>query len=543
MQSPTPGTLPDQLLLGEDITLYSFSVDQTSYLVVRNGKSLLVNCHTPNLRKLLQYRRLPMPELILHTHVTPELCREGKSFPEALTRVPEGLEVLAGDHEAWHRQAHTVWDEPEKWGDTGGGETFGVAGCITMFPPAVPLELGPSIKAGESFDWQGLTIEPISLPAYGGVHALGFLLSDGARPLALFTGDLLRHPSVLVDVHGLERRYGGTCLEEMPALLRGICELGTDLFLPSRGPMLLEGPRQARELADKIDAFIEARAWTSGRFVPAPAPASERLGRWCRVHDGVYQFQAPGNTIVFIDKGGNGLVFDPGPCEYGSPTREADFVADFALLEEEAGLKRVELTLVTHHHGDHYDLAPLLIQRYGCAVGAWDLTARVLKAPWDFPYCCTLPWYNLGFEYVPMDLTLSSETPYMWHDVEITCVHLPGHSYCHGGYILDFNGKRFAITGDSIQNQGDASALGFIIGNHSVPGKQGDLAAYRTMMGRGIDLNLGGHGSRFAECEELYAESVRRIEHAMPYLEALIPEGDFRRAFMRPGFPDMDLHG
>jgi len=33
------------------------------------------------------------------------------------------------------------------------------------------------------------------------------------------------------------------------------------------------------------------------------------------------------------------------------------------------------------------------------------------------------------------------------------------------------------------------------------------------------------------------------MEHVTPFLQALIPNGDFGRAFRRPGFPQMDSHG
>jgi hypothetical protein len=33
----------------------------------------------------------------------------------------------------------------------------------------------------------------------------------------------------------------------------------------------------------------------------------------------------------------------------------------------------------------------------------------------------------------------------------------------------------------------------------------------------------------------MYEESLRRIEHALPLLEALVPDGDIPQAFLRPG--------
>jgi glyoxylase-like metal-dependent hydrolase (beta-lactamase superfamily II) len=161
-----------------------------------------------------------------------------------------------------------------------------------------------------------------------------------------------------------------------------------------------------------------------------------------------------------------------------------------------------------------------------------------MEAPWDYPYPALLPWYNLGFDHVVVDDVLSMGTPYHWHDVAIRSMHLPGHCYCHAAYLLTFNGLRLAITGDTIQSRGDSDGVSFVISNHSVPdGDSGILKTYRQMAGETADLNLGGHGSHFVDCQALYAESLRRIEHTLPALCRLVPDGNLRPAFIRPGFP------
>ena len=59
----------------------------------------------------------------------------------------------------------------------------------------------------------------------------------------------------------------------------------------------------------------------------------------------------------------------------------------------------------------------------------------------------------------------------------------------------------------------------------------------RQMCTEQVDLNLGGHSSHFTDCAALYAESVRRIEHATPYLQRLVPGGDLVTACLRPQQP------
>jgi hypothetical protein len=160
------------------------------------------------------------------------------------------------------------------------------------------------------------------------------------------------------------------------------------------------------------------------------------------------------------------------------------------------------------------------------------------QVPSDYPYAGLLPWYNLGLDRVAVDVVLHEDTPHLWHEVAIRSIHLPGHCYCHAAYLLTFNGLRLAITGDSIQSDGEAGGLNFIISNHSVPDEHsGILKTYRQMVAEPVDLNLGAHGSHFTNCAAMYAESLCRIEYALPYLRRLVPGGDLEAAFLRPNFP------
>ena len=524
--------------LAPDVRIYSLAGEATSHLIVYQGRSLLIDCHSAQMGRWLARRGLPVPDMILHTHVQPEHCREADQFPAARSLVHEELAELAGDHAAYRKASHTVWDNPADWMNTLGREKYVIAGSITVFPPEVPLKVSGTFHEGERLIWQDLVFEVIPLPGHSR-HHVGFVLEMDGNPLAVFTGDLLCHPSKLVNVYDLESNYGGTAITSLPTVLRELAQRPVQRYFPSTGPVLENGPAQALGLAGAIDAYQEALKWQSGDFKPAPQPEYPRVGRYLQLHKGVYQLDNFGNCILLIDDQGRGLMFDPGPCDFESPTRLADFHRDLDLFEYECGLKTIDLTLVTHIHGDHYDMVPELRKRYpGCRVGAWDLVARVMEAPWDYPYPALLPWYNLGFDHVAVDDVLSEEQPYDWHGVAIRSIHLPGHCYCHAAYLLTFNGLRLAITGDTIQSRGDSDGLSFIISNQSVPdGDSGILKAYRQMVGETVGLNLGGHGSHFMDCQELYAESLRRIEYALPALCRLVPDGDLRPAFIRPGFP------
>jgi glyoxylase-like metal-dependent hydrolase (beta-lactamase superfamily II) len=521
--------------LAPDLCIYSLVSEASSNLVVRNGRGLLIDCHSMQMGRWLERRGLPVPEMILHTHVQPEHCREADQFPDARILVHEQLKELASDRASYEKAAHTVWDNPSEWMVTLGQEKYGVAGSITVFPPDLALKVSDTFREGDRISWQDLVFEVIPLPGHSR-HHVGFVLELDGKPLAVFSGDLLCHPAKIVNMYDLEINYGGTLLPALPTVLRSLAQHPAKLYFPATGPYISNGPEQALELADTIDAYLEALKWQSGNFKPAVQPEYPSVGRYLQLHRGIYQINNFGNCILLIDDQGRGLMFDPGSCEYELPTRTADFHKDLDLFERECGLRTIDLALVTHVHGDHYDMVPELRKRSPeCRVGAWDLVARVIEAPWDYLYPALLPWYNLGFDHVTVDEVLSDDTTYKWHDIPIRSLHLPGHCYCHAGYLLAFNGLRLAITGDTIQSRGDSDGLSFIISNHSVPDEySGILKTYRQMVNEKVDLNLGGHGSHFLDCAGQYEESLHRIEHALPYLRRLVPGGDLNTAFIRP---------
>ena len=150
--------------LAAGVKIHSLVGENTSHVVERNGRSVLIDCHSSHIARWLDRRGLPHPEWILHTQVQPEHCREAGQFPAARILVHAALAELAGNRAAYERAAHTVWDKPAEWSETLGREPYGVAGSITVFPPAEPLKVAGTFREGERLNWQDLVFEAIPLP-------------------------------------------------------------------------------------------------------------------------------------------------------------------------------------------------------------------------------------------------------------------------------------------------------------------------------------------------------------------------------------------
>lgn len=530
----------ETLQLAADLRLHRFGEESGTLLLVRGGRALMVDCHDADAADAIDAAGLPRPDAILHTHVQPEHCAQGDAFPEASVYVPRGAEELAGDPEAYRRRIDTTWDDPEAWGETRGAEPYGIAGCVTRLPPPTPLNVAGSLAAGDRVPLADLELEVVALPGHT-AEAIGLVVRDGDRPVAVFVGDLLRHPGALVNFYDLESGYAVTRLPELPDTLRRVAGIGADVLIPATGPPIHDGPAAARGLARRIEAYLDTL-----RTPPAPSPdratvePRRRVAGFHELLPGVYQNESMGNVIVLVDERGRGLVVDPGPCAFGQSDAGDRFVESLDRLAEatDPPMRCVDTVLITHFHGDHIDMVPRLRERHpGLCVVTWERVADVIERPESFPYACRLPWYGLGVERVAVDRRVGLGATLSWHGTPIEVLHLPGHCYVHAGFLLDFRGKRLAITGDTLQMRGTPTELSFIMCNHAAPDAEaGPEKAFRQLLGRGVELNIGGHGSRFADCEAIYRASLASIERSQAAFRELFVERDLQRVCVRPWF-------
>lgn len=138
-----------------------------------------------------------------------------------------------------------------------------------------------------------------------------------------------------------------------------------------------------------------------------------------------------------------------------------------------------------------------------------------------------------------MDAETTRQESLDWHGNPIHTVYLPGQCFVHGGYWIDWNGRRILFSGDSIQTCGAADDLQLLMSNHSVPATdEGHATAYRNVIPLGITLHLGGHGSYFENCGEIYAASPEKIEQTTAHLLTLFGNRSPDEIFLSEKVPE-----
>jgi glyoxylase-like metal-dependent hydrolase (beta-lactamase superfamily II) len=503
---------------------------KSCHLLLSGGSSLLVNCIARLKPSVILAAGHPVPEEIWHTQVDDTLAAEGNDF-EALIRLPASFAEVARASEDYWKKARTTWEHPEEWMVTFGRETYGVAGSLIVQPLSRPLPGFQTFKPGDFLEWRGFRFRVLDFSVRN-FYSVGFALERVGETLALFSGDLVEGSGRLPDAHGFESNYAGLPWDRIASTLSEAAALKPAWMFPCNGGPVENPASLLDQLAVRVGDFLNFTQTLPKAF---PQKEPPRFGRYHDHGDSVYQIANFGNTILFINPEGFGFMIDPGPCDYGNPSRKEDFVADLEMFEAEAGLKAIDLVLVTHFHGDHYDLWPEVQQRYPeCRLGAWGPIADVIEHPEEYSYPALLPWYDVGWKACGVDLKLTRQSPLLWHGTAIHTVHLPGHCLLHAGYWLDWNGRRILLSGDSIQTRGEADALQMPCANHSVPGtEEGHAQAYRNVIPLGIDLNLGGHSSHFQDCRDIYNASFERIEQTTDLLLELFPKKSSSEIFLR----------
>lgn len=525
--------------IDEALGLWCVSDETNGYLIVRNGKSLLIDCPYVRLEDLTTLG-LPRPDFIIHTQIQEEHCREWSSMSEVPVWVAEQSYEIATRSESFFRDAKTLWPLDRDW-STLGEDNYGIAGCVTERPPSRALNVQRIFRDGDVIKWQDIELRVVSLPG-SGKRSVGFVW-DAAR--IVFTGDLIYAGGRVVNFYDYELSYGGLSLPQIKNSLAKLIDIQAECWCPTTGPVITNISADYNRLL----AFLKRPCVVERRRVGMPRKninfePLRTFGRYRELVEGLYQSANFGNIVLYVDSEGNGLLVDPCNCvwDFWEPS-VASMKADLDLLEHETGLKNIEVVLLTHPHGDHVQYADLLRERYGSTLMATPDVALMLKEPERFPYPCMLDWYNFPFRNLIVDEIIKYDNTIFWHDVPITPVHTPGHCYAHAGFLIEWQGSRTFCAGDVIKyGEGVITAgIPFCHNDNGFPDRS-PAVAYERMAALNLDLVVAGHshafkdpdGSIMRDFAEVWREQVKALAD-------FVPDNDLLRATTPPGYDQARL--
>jgi len=270
--------------------------------------------------------------------------------------------------------------------------------------------------------------EVYTLPTPG--HTPGsvtYLVHIDGRKLA-FTGDLLYGDGKVWSLAATQWSYSG--VEGQEATIISCARLAArepELALPSHGEPIEDVQGALARVRARLGELIELRLGESSGVEDRLANPFQSITPHL-----LRNRTTSANSYLLLSESGAALGIDFG---YDLAT------ARRPLLWSVHGL-RVEAVLVTHYHDDHVAGLNLLRDVEGTQVWAPEHVAPVLEDPKRYDLPCLWP------DPIPVDRALTLETPFAWHEYELTAYPFPGHTLYAAALAFEVDGRRIVATGD-----------------------------------------------------------------------------------------------
>ena len=329
-------------------------------------------------------------------------------------------------------------------------------GCIPdRFSPFESVNTERILEDGEVISWRGMTITVVKFSALS--HGdCGYIVEDEGKKV-FFCGGLAMAGGKIREVYSFQKAlpdmmaYHGYMagLVDWCKGMERVKALAPDVMVPAYGEVE-NAPIESLCLLEKrlrqyADAYVKGSAvryyfpeeFHKGFEVPmgmTEAPYTCAIGThpdWLRRigETTSYLITAPSGRAILIDTG----------------DREAiDYVLQ---AKAEGGITHLDACWITHAHDDHLNTAWMLVHEFDCDLITTAAVAEVCSQPaaWFLP---ALPDCNLKFK------VLEDGTQWDWEDFRLTAMHLPGQCIAHSGLLVEKDGEKVLLCGDSFAPTG-----------------------------------------------------------------------------------------
>ena len=325
-----------------------------------------------------------------------------------------------------------------------------------FFAPIEAVPIAGVLRDFETIRLAGIEVEVVPLPG-ATLTQVGLELAlpaDGRR--VVFCGETIHSPGRVARIAPLQ--YGYNDLPgawNVAVCSRRLRDRKPDALLPSLGEPLTEAIDEA------LDSLGRAlRLHVHGR--PDPDEESKALDAapLDRITDHVWRASTmtAHGTFVVADSGqALAIDFGYGPGSAGLWTRPAPHLRRGTLehawlLQEHAGVERIDVVLLSHYHDDHVASVDLLRRAFGTECWCPDWFSDLLERPADFAFPCTWP--------VPtrVDRRLSEGQPAEWDGITFHVAPMTGHTRFSAAIGFEVDDVRFAHTGDQYHLEGEVLA-------------------------------------------------------------------------------------
>jgi glyoxylase-like metal-dependent hydrolase (beta-lactamase superfamily II) len=413
-------------------------------VIEKNGKIILIDSGEGEVLSALKQRQSARIDWVLYTHHHRDQCSGAARLKKAGAKiaVPAAeAKLFRGATEFW-RDADNVIDHRYKFRPD-------------MFVLRESVAPDRELEPGDVVEWEGLKIQVVPAPGHTDGSVSYLVDIDGQR--VTFTGDLIYGPGQLWELYSLQKGlpgmpfdysgFGGASGEVLNSLDQLLSRQPT-CFVPSHG-MVMRNPKGAVDLLRQnlnaaMNNYLAFTSWRNvagfknvkwGINIPMlpPLPAVP-LPAWLHHvdfhHSTSYYIQAPDRSI---------FLFDAGfwPC--------SDKMVSLAQTGEITGIDGI---WISHYHDDHVESVNDLRRRFGAKVYAQREIQDILENPRAYLMPCLFP------ESIRVDHPLSEGEVIEWRGYKLTAYYFPGQTLYHDGLLVEHQGTRIFMSGDSFSNFG-----------------------------------------------------------------------------------------
>ncbi len=515
-RQPDAKTQPDLFVWTDTCNVYVLREGDAALLIDLGDGSVL-----PHLAEI----GVKQVEWILFTHHHREQC-------QGIDRVDRSLTKVAAP-----QAEQALFEQPtefRKWFPKL-GDKFSVYGASYVRPPRQPIPLDQALEPGKIFSWRGREIQCLDTPGHS-PGSMTYVLRDGEQTIA-FTGGVMSSCARMSTWFDTEWDYGfakgiDTLIQSVELLIGQ--EL--DLALPSHGPVIPTPQSQLEAYRQKLVAF--RKSYVRGYPVfdsteqdrdSISKPTAVPLISQVTPHLYKLSHKTQGkNFAIIVSDSGHGLILDCGL--FPKPMLEEIIVGMRAHL----GLKEIDAFWISHMHGDHFLLGPVLKEKYGAKAWTLDRIVDRCENPRRYDYAALVSAYGDGFDGMKIDKGFRDGETIEWEGYTIHVDWMPGQTEFGNCLWLEIDGKRIAFTGDNLfGNSQDPQQNGHeaVVARNSAIFEEGYLLGSKYLKDLKPDIVMGSHSYVMHNPAEFLNRYHEWSKEIIQHYQGLLPDPDYEYGF------------
>jgi glyoxylase-like metal-dependent hydrolase (beta-lactamase superfamily II) len=495
-------------------------------VIQRNGKSLLIGSGDGAVLEAAKKLGIGSIEWVLYTDHHRDQCASAALLKKAGVKIA----VPAGEAE-FFKNATGIWESA----DTILYDRMNFRPDLFILRSSVVPD--GELQAGEVFHWEGLDIQVVPTPGPTD-GSVSYIVDIDGKKFA-FTGDLIYSPGQLWNFYMLQKRFPGMRGDywgfggAAPELLNSLDVVLSHkpvMLVPAHGAVMHDPSDAVARLKKNLDAamsnYLTLAAWRiyfSGNFHDVPenitlpdnsSPPPDlsvpmlptlplpQAPSWLHFASSTtWYLQAEDETIFLLDCG-----FYP-------------LLQTLGQLKNNGTIKGIDGIWITHYHDDHDQSINAVRREYG----AKFYVQKELQDVLENPYAYSMP--ALTPESIHVDHPLSEGEVINWKGYKMTGYYFPGQTIFHDGLLIEHDGTRIFMTGDSYADFGIDDYCSY---NRNFLGKDepGYDQCFRLLLKLKPDMLVASHWGPVPYSEEYMMKGLKLFEERRVLFLRMFPWDD-----------------